>query len=126
MDTCNAPSSETDLMLDASNILLLLKSTAPPTKMQYQVELPFADVVSTETPDAAVSNANTTATPVAKLRAPTVLKACKRGRQAEEQKEGWNINARCHAGGIQLMTARKGMRKTRAWTTSLAPSPRSC
>jgi len=100
--------SETDLMLDASNILLLLKSTAPPAKTQFQVELPFADVVSTKTPGAALPVANTAPAPVTKpkSRPPTVLKACKRGRQEEEQKERWNIDERCHAGGIAAMTAR--------------------
>jgi len=102
--------SETDLMLDASNILLLLKSSAPRINMQYQVELPFADVVSTETGDAALPNTNTTPAPAIKSRPPTVLKPCKRGRQEEEQKEGWNIDARCHAGGIPAMTGRHAER----------------
>jgi hypothetical protein len=55
---------------------------------------------------AAVPDANTTTVPVTKLRSCTVFKPCKRGRQEEEQKEGWNINARCRAGGIPAMTAR--------------------
>jgi hypothetical protein len=116
-DSSDAPSSDTDLMLDASNILLLLKSTAPATKMQYQVELPFAQVVSTEKPKAIVSDAstntqdddvtdaNTTTVPVTKFRSCNVFKPFKRGRQEEEQKDGWNTNARCHAGGIPAMTA---------------------
>jgi len=104
-----------DPMQNASKILLLFKKTTiaatdtAPSRIQYHVELPFDKVIAMK-PAKALSE--TTVSPTTeeakvgtKVRSWNAFRPCKRGRYEEEQKEGWNINARCHAGGIPAMTS---------------------